>query len=222
MAPRCRSTCTTNKTPQSCAEADKCAYTNGEKRKFCRLSTKYKMNKPGCNITRKFLKREKKPAEIIGNFLWNRRKTLRNKRMILTDKEHTHKISEFTNKVQSRRLARFMRSVDPHKRRARFLNGVCSDSGVCIAFGKEVNKIKEHFDGFVNFDNVKQIRKIGEISANGFVKEIEYERAGYTAHAILKSSVRMNSDNLYYEYLVGQFINMIGQILPNFVETYAA
>jgi hypothetical protein len=64
------------------------------------------------------------------------------------------------------------------------------------------------------------LRKIGAVSDNGFVKEIEYEHAGYKAHAVLKSATKPNGDNLYYEYLVGKFINRITQVLPNFVETY--
>jgi hypothetical protein len=112
-----------------------------------------------------------------------------------------------------------MRNLNPNKireNRARYLNGVCSDSGVCIAFGKHVNKIKKHFGGFVKFDNVKSIRKIGAVSENGFVKEIEYEHAGYKSHAVLKSSSKKFADNLYYEYLAGVFINMVSKFVPNF------
>jgi hypothetical protein len=69
MPARCRSNCANNKSVLSCNAADKCSYTNGAVRKYCRLSSKFKMNKPDCNITRKFLKREKGPADKIRRFL---------------------------------------------------------------------------------------------------------------------------------------------------------
>jgi len=223
MPIRCRSNCTNNKTSVSCNSADKCTYTNGSVRRFCRLSSKYEMNPPECNITRKFLKHEKGPAEKIRQFLERKRTALRKKKT--ARKQPTEEeIREFTNKVHTRRLERFMKKIDPHKLRAnvraKYLNAICSDSGVCIAFDKEVNKIKKHFGGFVKFDNVSSLRKIGAVSANGFVKELEYENAGYRAHAVLKSSTKPSGDNLYYEYLVGEFINLATKHLPNFVETY--
>jgi hypothetical protein len=67
MPTRCRSKCSDNKSVASCNAADKCSYTNGAVRKYCRLSSKYKMNKPNCNITRKFLKREKDLQKKFGN-----------------------------------------------------------------------------------------------------------------------------------------------------------
>ena len=229
MPTRCRSNCTTNKSIASCNSADKCSYTNGPKRKFCRLSSKYKMNKPDCNITRKFLKREKGPAAKIGKFLTRKYKSRKANPNTLVPSffppngPSDEEIAKFKNKVQTRRLARFMKAVDPHKRRARYLNGVCSDSGVCIAFGtKDTTTIMKHFDGFSNFKHVKSIRKIGAVSANGFVKELEYENAGYKSHAVLKSSTTDDSDNLYYEYLVGLFLNKLNQTVPLFLTTYGS
>lgn len=232
---RCRSNCTTNKSIASCNSADKCSYTNGPKRKFCRLSTKYKMVKPDCTITRKFLKREKELANKIRKFIERQHATRKAKKttpphpvsiplsMFSAKKPTVEEIAKFTNKVQSRRLARFMKAVDPNKRRARYLNGVCSDSGVCIAFSKkDRNTIMKHFDGFTRFDHVKSIRKIGAVSANGFVKELEYENTGYKSHAVLKSSTRADTDNLFYEYLVGMTLNQLENLIPLFVTTYGA
>ena len=232
---RCRSNCTTNKSIASCNSADKCSYTNGPKRKFCRLSTKYKMVKPDCTITRKFLKREKESANKIRKFIERHHATRKAKKttpphpvsiplsMFSAKNPTAEEIAKFTNKVQSRRLARFMKAVDPNKRRARYLNGVCSDSGVCIAFSKkDRNTIMKHFDGFTRFDHVKSLRKIGAVSANGFVKELEYENTGYKSHAVLKSSTKADTDNLYYEYLVGMTLNMFDNLIPLFVETYGA
>ena len=102
-----------------------------------------------------------------------------------------------------------------------FLNKICSDSGVCIAFGKESNKIKRFFNNFTNFDYAVSRQRIGAPSVNGFVYEIEYARQDYFAHAILKSAIKQNSDNLMYEYTVGKTINaLFNNYFPCFLETY--
>ena len=107
------------------------------------------------------------------------------------------------------------------KIRSKFLKSICSDSGVCIAFGKERQKIFDFFNGFTNFDFLKSIKAIGAVSVNGFVKELEYEHEEYTAHAILKSSRQKDADNLMYEYLLGLSINMnLLKYYPCFIETY--
>jgi len=116
------------------------------------------------------------------------------------------KLSAIRKKIQTRKIFKFMKNVNPHKRRAFFLKAVCSNSGVCLAFGKETAKINQHFD-FASFNYMTKATTFGEYSANAFVKLIEYQNEGYLANAILKSSIKSTSDNLYYEYLVGQFIN---------------
>jgi proline-specific peptidase len=62
------------------------------------------------------------------------------------------------------------------KIRGMYLNTVCADSGVCIAFGQEKEKINKYFDDFVNFNYVNSIRRIGKNSMQGFVNEIECVR----------------------------------------------
>jgi predicted DNA-binding ribbon-helix-helix protein len=107
------------------------------------------------------------------------------------------------------------------KKRAISLKSICPDAGFCMDIGKQSERIKKHFDGFVNFKYaVSPVKNIGEKSVNGFVKEITYEREGYKANAILKSPTTDSSDNLIYEYLVGQYINKKFLIFPCFVETY--
>ena len=102
-----------------------------------------------------------------------------------------------------------------------YLTGICSNSGFCMTFGIEDNKIKRFFEGFTNFTwAFNHIKLIGEPSANGFVNQIEYDRSGYKAFAVLKSSNSPESDNLMYEYRVGQYINTLTKIFPCFVETY--
>ena len=106
--------------------------------------------------------------------------------------------------------------------KSKFLKSICSDSGVCIAFGKEEQNIKKFFNGFTTFDYViDPIKRIGSPSANGFVNEINYQRDEYKANAVLKSSARKNADNLMYEYVVGtEYINKLCKRYPCFVETY--
>ena len=103
-----------------------------------------------------------------------------------------------------------------------FLQTICSDSGACIAFGKNSDEITSYFNGFTDFKYaVSPIKKIGNPSANGFVKEIEYEKQGYKSHAILKSSQNPKADNLVYEYLVGnKFMNRHVKQFPCFVQTH--
>ena len=106
------------------------------------------------------------------------------------------------------------------KRRAKFLSSICSDSGVCISFGTEIDKINMFFNKYKDFKYAVDLRRIGAASANGFITEIKYEREKYVAYAVLKSSVSKNADNLMYEYEVGQFINKQNKRFPCFVETY--
>ena len=127
--------------------------------------------------------------------------------------------SQTTPNRNARVVQRFMNKTK-HKRIARFLSSVCSDSGVCIAFGKEINKIKAFFGNF-NLSYVKDpIQRIGADSANGFINEIKFTHQEYSSYAVLKSSNSAHSDNLMYEYRVGQFLNKMALRYPCFVETY--
>jgi len=108
------------------------------------------------------------------------------------------------------------------KRSSIFLKRVCSNSGQCVSFGKYTTEITAYFKGFTGFEYaLTPISAIGGLSANGFIKEIKYERNGYNAYAILKSSRTPDADNLVYEYIVGnKFINRILKKFPCFIETY--
>ena len=129
-------------------------------------------------------------------------------------------IAEFRKQRATRKIQTLMKSRKIPEARAHFLNTICSDSGVCIAFGKQTNMIKKHFNGFVDFTYVSEIMRIDNPSDNGFVNEFTYKREGYEANAILKSSMKAESDNLFYEYLVGQYINKLNLNYPCFLETY--
>ncbi len=102
-----------------------------------------------------------------------------------------------------------------------YLNTICTDSGECLAFGRENANIKKLFSGFIDFRHLMKATNTGSVSANGFVMNLHYESLNYKSNALLKSSQKKRSDNLYYEYLVGLlFINKMNEIFPCFTETY--
>lgn len=138
-------------------------------------------------------------------------------------------IKEIQAKLETRRNARNKLNKTIQKKmpllknrvRAKYLDSICSDSGVCIAFGQSREKIGKHFNHFLDFSMVTSPpTKIGATSNNGFVYEVPFNNEGYNAHAILKSSSNQESDNLMYEYMVGIYINAVGMKLPCFLETY--
>ena len=99
----------------------------------------------------------------------------------------------------------------------------CPDSIECIGFGEEIFSINAFFDNFTNFsliDDSKDSKKIGDVSANGFIYKLSYLKDGYSSLAILKSTQNVNSDNLMYEYNVGLFINGVCPYYTCFLETY--
>jgi len=135
--------------------------------------------------------------------------------------EHGTKANTERLNKNASKISKFMRKTTA-KRRARFLNSICSDSGVCIAFGTDSAKILDFFNGFKALTNVSQpVKRIGVASANGFVDEIAYSKFGYSANAVLKSSRKTRADNLMYEYYVGTYLNEMAKAYPCFVETYA-
>jgi hypothetical protein len=114
-----------------------------------------------------------------------------------------------------------IKSIVFDKRIVKYLNTICSDSGECLAFGRESFEIRNIFDDFIDFRHLKKVHKIGQPSSNGFVLNLHYESMNYKANALLKSSKKKTSDNLFYEYLAGVlFINRVNEIFPCFTETY--
>lgn len=174
---KCFSNCRLFERPE--CNPPRCKYVSGQTLAYCRLSHRYKMKKPTCNVTRRIKK---------GDVETNAKKT----------------IGTFINRSK------------------KHLQYICSDSGLCIAFGKNTDEINHFFKGFTDFTYaLSPIKKIGSSSANGFVKEIAYKKQGYKADAILKSSKTATSDNLVYEYLVGiKYVNRIMKRFPCFLETY--
>lgn len=129
-------------------------------------------------------------------------------------------VSTFNKKDKATIIGNFM-ITNRDKIKSIFLKTICSDSGLCIAFGVESEKIKQFFNNFTSGEYIKlPINRIGNISKNGFVNTITYERENYKANTVLKSNIDTRSDNLYYEYMVGKFINKWNIVFPCFLETY--
>ena len=221
MPKRCLSKC--RRLPErECITKERCFYTNGKTHKFCRLKPIYKMDpEKDCaevliNKTRKVrkAKQPKQPSASVNYEPSANAKVLRTQ----IAKEAAEKARK---KTAAKIIGRFMHKTR-HTRKAEFLKSICSDAGVCIAFGTNAaNEIKKHFNGFTDFAYVKApINRIGAPSANGFVNEITYQHRGYQAHAVLKSSIEADADNLMYEYMVGNYINKQNKRFPCFVETY--
>ena len=199
---KCYSKC--RKLPETDCGQPECKFVNGRIRHYCRLSHQYKMD------------------ENCVPQLRPPRKTRKNKKEQSQGPNNDALVAVAKQRRAPHIIKRFMMRQDPNKRRARFLNTICSDAGVCIAFGKESDKINKHFGGFLESKYMKPpIKRIGKVSANGFVNEIAYENQGYTANAILKSSANTSADNLLFEYIVGKFLNEKTYFCPCFVETYA-
>ena len=142
-----------------------------------------------------------------------------NTESISKTKNTLNKIIAKLKNTSAKTIQTFMKKTEG-KRKALFYGAICSDSGVCLALGKERQNLLNFFQ-FKTFEYAKAPYKtIGALSGNGFVKELKYQREGYVGYALLKSSLKAGSDNLAYEYLVGKYLNEVSKKLPNFVETY--
>jgi len=104
-----------------------------------------------------------------------------------------------------------------------FLDKICPNTGQCISFGVETDKIRLYFNNFDFALSITKERKIiGSPSVNGFIIEIPFIKDDYKLYSILKSAKKENADNLYYEAFVGIFINKKNDIFPCFLETYGS
>ena len=215
---KCFSTC--RKRPKTDCDPPECRYTNGNKYSYCRLSFTHKMNKD-CVPE---LRNRKNNTAKRGRTPRTAKFESKPKSQVMDLHPSKSAIAEFREKYAkkeaTRKIGRFLRKHDPRVR-SKFLQSVCSDAGVCIAFGKHAAAIRKHFDNFDNFALLDSPAKtIGAVSSNGFVKELTYKHRGYVANAILKSSVARMADNLLYEALVGFQLNKYSARFPSFLETY--
>ena len=223
---KCFSKC--RKRPKTDCDPPECRYTNGSKYHYCRLSFTHKMNKDCVpelrqpkhtkrNATAK-IHRSPKSAE------YKTPESAEYKTPVMDLNPSKSAIADFRKKylknAATRKIGKFLRKHDPRVR-SKFLQSVCSDAGVCIAFGTHAAAIRKHFDDFDNFALLSlPAKRIGAVSANGFVKELTYTHRGYVANAILKSSAAKTADNLLYEALVGFQLNKYSTRFPSFLETY--
>ena len=241
MPKRCLSYCR-KRSEADCEKKTKCFYTNGKTFKFCRLKKKYGMDpEKNCEIFRKDLSEEE---NVKRRMKLTRKQEAKARKILERSQRRTQKREDQAQRVQQAEqlgqalstssadradtvkgnarevIARFMRKTK-HKRTAEFLKTICSDAGVCTAFGTYSEAIKKHFGGFANFAYAQPpIKRIGGVSQNGFVHEINYLHRGYKACAVLKSARMPDVDNLMYEYIVGQYINKQNKRFPCFLETY--
>jgi hypothetical protein len=91
-----------------------------------------------------------------------------------------------------------------------------------VVFGREIDTMRLFFRDYdlSLVDKSEKIRKLGSNSANGFVLEVPFVKDNYKAYTVLKSAQDADADNLFYEALVGLYINKKNYIFPCFLETY--
>jgi len=96
---------------------------------------------------------------------------------------------------------------------------ICPVSGECVLFGRGEEVFQQWFQD-IRKAGVTSIRPIGGVSKNGFVRELKRSVDGYDSYVVLKSNLTSDSDNLYYEWWVGQYLNTFMNRFPIFVKTY--
>jgi hypothetical protein len=153
--------------------------------------------------------------------------TRRNKNAVspnhsISPEYYSPKSTPLMRTTAAKRIGEFMKT---HRTKitARFLSHICTSSGECMIFGKESSRIIKYFD-FKTFAFSQQPIKrlpLGN-NINGIVAVVPYERHNYKASALLKLSQSDTADNLFYEYLVGTFINTHVDKFPCFTTTYGA
>lgn len=103
----------------------------------------------------------------------------------------------------------------------KLLNILCSNSGECITFGRFTEVLENYFENLDLKYLINPITRIGKPSVNGFVNELIFQKEQYKIYTILKSTIQTTSDNLLYEYIVGnKFINYFTNKFPCFLKTY--
>jgi len=95
----------------------------------------------------------------------------------------------------------------------------CPDLNDCKALGINIYLINSFFKNFTTFEYLLDIAYLNS-GVNSNIQKLEYKRLTYTTHAILKTPLNTESDNLMYEYEVGQYINKQLSFFPCFIETY--
>ena len=107
-----------------------------------------------------------------------------------------------------------------------WITKVCPVSGECVLFGEGEDVFSKWAD--IRKGNIVGINAIGGESSNGFVREIKLtnqinngtKNIQYDRYVILKSNKNAYSDNLWYEWYVGQYLNKFLHRFPLFCKTY--
>jgi hypothetical protein len=99
----------------------------------------------------------------------------------------------------------------------------CSSTHECVAVGRFqplINRLFRQFETF-EFASPSGVRRLGEISANGLVAMIPYERYGVQTWRVLKTMADGHADSLWVEGWLGTYIvNPLISHFPCFLETH--
>ena len=98
----------------------------------------------------------------------------------------------------------------------------CKKFQKCLMLGFETNEIHTFFENFKHFKYVTNMSKLPGTnkSSNGSIRILTHKKGNHSMDTIIKSSLKLTSDNLLYEFLVGNFINKLSNQYPCFVRTY--
>lgn len=123
---------------------------------------------------------------------------------------------KFTDQSANKQLVAFGKSLKGHyiSNKARFLNLICSDYGICSAFGLQTKLIENFFEGFLNCKYAvdSSYKGAGE---HGEVTGITFERGGFRSYVVMKKGCSMN------EVRAAKIINnFIIPYYPNFTKFY--
>jgi len=123
--------------------------------------------------------------------------------------------------------------MDYHKKylkyKRKFLNLIKNGGGgnenldFFLNFNNKYADIIKKYEKFNNFNLINiPIKRLGKKSANGVVNLINFNNSSDTNNfsTIMKTSIKKNTDNDYYEFVVGNCINKFKEYYPNFVYTF--
>jgi hypothetical protein len=101
-----------------------------------------------------------------------------------------------------------------------YISDTLENDNFFFNFNKVSEEILEQFKDF-NFDKlIGSIVQIGKPSKNGFVNLLKFREGTKEFNTILKTTLQLNADNNYYEFLVGICINKFKEYFPNFQYTF--
>jgi hypothetical protein len=90
-------------------------------------------------------------------------------------------------------------------------------------YNKSKKNTLNNFNNFTDYNLVNfPIKRIGLPSNNGFINLVEFKTKLMKKNflTIMKSTLTIDADNNYYEYIVGNCLNKIKTFAPNFVYTF--